>query len=319
MGDPVPFAIAIPTFRRPDRLSRVLGDIERNMVVPHGFALRTVLVVDNDGEPTSRSAVQEVAGDLPLRYVHEPRPGISAARNRAMDELVDVDYVVMIDDDEALVADWPAGLLLTAQRSGAALVAGPVEPITPWPVPDWMLRPNLLGRAEHPDGSSPAKVPSTNLLIARRLLEHIDPLFDDRFGLSGGSDTLLCRRVRACGFDIRWSATARTAEIYPPERVTMRWLRRRWRRNGSNMVAIDLALEPAAAGRWRVRAVRAIEGMVRVAAAPVLYLRATASRRDRPFRQAEAQRQLYQGWGLLEGVIGRRPRMYGAGGLESPG
>lgn len=317
MPEPIPFAIAVPTFRRPERLSALLMDLERNMVVPDGFALRTVLVVDNDGEPTSQSAIEGAASQLPLRYVHEPRPGISAARNRAMAELAGIEYVVMIDDDEALVADWPAGLLLTAERHGAALVGGPIEPLTPRPVPEWMLRPNLLGRVEHADGASPARIPSGNLLIARRLLEHIDPLFDEGFGLSGGSDTLLCRRVRASGGDIRWSSTARTAEVYPPERLTMGWLRRRWRRNGANMVAMDLALEPSGMKRWRLRVVRGGEGVARVAASPALYLAATVTRRDRPYRRAEAMRQLYQGWGLLEGVVGRRPRMYGAGGAES--
>lgn len=317
MPETVPFAIAIPTFRRPERLATLLADLERNVVVPDGFTLRAVMVVDNDAQPSSRHVVDPTASSLPLRYVHEPKPGISAARNRAMAELSDVAYVAMIDDDELLVADWPAGLLRTALVHDAQLVGGPVDPRPQGPAPEWMLRPHMLGRAEHADGAAPAKVPSTNLLVDRRLVGRIDPLFDPAFGLSGGSDTLLCHRVRALGGEIRWSATARTAELYPPERLTMAWLRRRWRRNGANMVAIDLALAPSPADRWRLRLRRTAEGAARMAGAPVLYLRALTAQHDRPYRRATAQRQLFQGWGLLLGVAGRRPRSYGSGGVET--
>ena len=317
MRETVRFAIAVPTYRRPAALAGLLRNLDAEVVVPDGFELSEVLVVDNDREPSARSTVDAMRGRLPFRHVHEPLPGIAAARNRALVEAGDVTYVAMVDDDEEVVADWPAGLLRVAERTGADLVAGPVDPRPAVPVPPWMLRPHVLGRAQHDDVVAVTKVPSTNLLVRRDLRTRMDPVFDPAFGLSGGSDTLLCARLVAAGGRIHWSATARTAELYPAERLTMAWLRRRWHRNGANMVAIDLALAGTPSDRARIRLRRGAEGAVRVTAAPVLYLAAVRGE-DREYRRARAQRQLFQGVGLLGGVLGRRVVAYGPMGSEAP-
>ena len=61
-----------------------------------------VLVVDNDPAAGARDAVESFAprsAGVSVRYVHEPQPGISAARNRALAEAASR-LLVFIDDDE---------------------------------------------------------------------------------------------------------------------------------------------------------------------------------------------------------------------------
>ena len=70
-----------------------------------------MLVVDNDPAASARSAC---TGFHPaVRYVHEPRPGIAAARSRALREAGEHDVLVFIDDDERPSAGWLRSLLDT--------------------------------------------------------------------------------------------------------------------------------------------------------------------------------------------------------------
>src|SRR3954469_16278179 len=68
--------VAVLTYRRTDRLAGLLPQLVQQAAAV-GAA---VLVVDNDPEASARP----VAAGSPVRYVHEPRPGIAAARNRAL-------------------------------------------------------------------------------------------------------------------------------------------------------------------------------------------------------------------------------------------
>ena len=84
----------------------------------------TVLVVDNDPDGGARETASQFGGGI--AYVHEPTPGIAAARNRALAESVDFDLLVFIDDDERPTTGWLTSLLATRLRTGADGVVGPV-------------------------------------------------------------------------------------------------------------------------------------------------------------------------------------------------
>ena len=89
--------VAVATFRRPDCLARVLPQLVEQAASIDVDA--SVLVVDNDPEGGASGFVSGFDSSA-VRYVHEPRPGISAARNRALDESATADALVFIDDDE---------------------------------------------------------------------------------------------------------------------------------------------------------------------------------------------------------------------------
>ena len=89
----------------------------------------TVLVIDNDPEASARPIVERLAGTLRpglVRYVHEPKPGIAAARNRALREAASSALLVFIDDDEVPSERWLEQLVDLQRSSGAAAVVGPV-------------------------------------------------------------------------------------------------------------------------------------------------------------------------------------------------
>ena len=84
--------VAALTYRRPTELATLLP---RLVDQAQRAAVRaSVLVIDNDPDGGARATCE----GQPIRYVHEPRPGIAVARNRALDESPDADLLVFIDD-----------------------------------------------------------------------------------------------------------------------------------------------------------------------------------------------------------------------------
>src|SRR3712207_5378192 len=96
-GVTVHVTVAIPTYRRPDRLRRLVPLVldQAREGSADGRYLVDVLVVDNDPEGSGAAA----ASGHPVRYVAEPTPGIAAARNRAIDEAAGSRLLAFIDDD----------------------------------------------------------------------------------------------------------------------------------------------------------------------------------------------------------------------------
>ncbi len=81
-----------------------------------------VLVVDNASATDETSAVAEsFRGPMPTRYVEEPRPGLSWARNRGIEAARD-DVITFIDDDETPDPYWLAEIAwgFTAAETSAA-------------------------------------------------------------------------------------------------------------------------------------------------------------------------------------------------------
>lgn len=310
------FMIAVPTYRRPEGLRQLLTSFD-HLEWPPTWRFDGVLIVDNDPDRSAQPVVEEMRARVPwpLRYSTETVPGVVAARNRALREADGVSHLAMVDDDEVVKPGWPKGLLETAARTSADLVCGEVIPLPERSVPAWMLRPSFLGRTPHPDGAVINRVNCGNLLIARRLLETIDPLFDERFGRTGGEDSFLSAMVRAKGGELRWSATAPTMEVLPPDRCSLTWLRQRWRRNGAIMTLVPLALATSPQRRAYLRARALVLGVVRFLYG-TLAPAAPGGRTDEG--RADALRQRMQGLGQIGAAFGHRHTAYGPGGSESP-
>ena len=84
--------VAVLTFRRPNDLIELLPQLLKHSLeaaVTYDMRQPTVLVVDNDPDGGARETASQFGGGI--AYVHEPTPGIAAARNRALAESVDFD------------------------------------------------------------------------------------------------------------------------------------------------------------------------------------------------------------------------------------
>jgi succinoglycan biosynthesis protein ExoM len=228
--------VAVCTYRRAEGLARLLA------ALPAGAPeAATVIVVDNDGGdarvPATVAAARAAGRDV--RLFVEPRPGISAARNRAFAEAeaAGIGLLALIDDDEWPAPGWLAALLRRRQATGAAVVGGVVRPVFPAGAEAlercarfWSVLPQAR------DGR-PFVHATSSVLIELACLEGVTrPLFDDAWGLTGGGDVVFFARLAARGVAMAWAEDAVAFEEVPPTRATWAWIARRRFRVGNHMV-----------------------------------------------------------------------------------
>lgn len=261
-------AVAVLTYQRPEALHRALASIQPQLreITPEA----TLIVVDND--PSGGAAPLVKTATTPgasVRYVHEPRPGISAARNAALDAAVEFDVLLFMDDDEIATEGWLAQLVDCWRERGGAAVTGPVEPIfTGSDAQTWIARTGVFTRLRRPTGHLVEGFATNNLLLDLSFLRAQGLQFADELGLVGGEDTLLSRQIVAQGGQIRWCDEAVVTEVVIPERLSGRWVRRRAFRSGASWAHAVLAVTaPPQRGRqilrmWARAAIRVPVGLV---------------------------------------------------------
>ncbi|WFR68061.1 glycosyltransferase family A protein [Curtobacterium flaccumfaciens] len=301
-------AVAIATHRRPDGLLALLDSLADSADGAPGF---DVIVVDNDPAGSGITALTD-AGTYPfgITSVLEPRPGIAAARNRALELAADHDWICFVDDDETVEPTWLERLVAAQRATSADAVTGPVE--FHWAVrpPRWVELGGFAIRPGHNDLERCRLAATNNAMFSIPALRSRDVRFDDALGLTGGSDMLLSRSFSDAGGRIVWAEQARVHEVMPPERCTARWSIRRAIRSGNTSALVELALvrDRGPIRRTARRAVLVVGGVARVltGAAGVL----SAPRIVRQARGARAFRVMLRGVGVLGACVQRPVREY---------
>ncbi|MHC5024949.1 MAG: glycosyltransferase family 2 protein [Planctomycetota bacterium] len=234
--------ICIATCDRPDGLERLLASIAELDRTP-GLNLR-VVVIDNHPDGTGAAIVQAWSTklDVPIRYGREAQRGIPFARNAAIDEAGDADFIAFVDDDQTVDARWLSELIAVQARTGADIVTGPQLPVLPDEVPAWMRRSGAFDLLRFETGTVRPVAYTHNVLTRTGVFRDLWPPFDARFATSGGSDSHFYRRAHRAGYRIAWADEAITREWIPAGRATMGWLLRRSLRIGTTdaFIARDL-------------------------------------------------------------------------------
>jgi succinoglycan biosynthesis protein ExoM len=264
-------AIGIATHRRPAGLRRLLHGLER-LEFRAEVPTVSVIVVDNDSDAAEGL---QVCNDLrgfrwPLEAIHETRKGISFARNRVLQRALEmgVDAIVFIDDDEVPEPEWLDGLLQVHVSTGAEIISGPVEPWFEESVPDWVVRGQFFDRGRFTTGTELPYARTGNLLLDACFLKASGLRFDERFGLTGGEDTVLTLKLKKLGARIVWADNAPVRESVPSNRATVSYILRRSFVGGNNWTRIECLLNPGAA----VVAKRAVSALTRVGEGALLLI-----------------------------------------------
>lgn len=240
-------SIAIPTFRRPDMLAECLDSLLPQL--QDGVEL---LVVDNDPAASARATV-EGYGEPRFRYVHEPRPGVVQARNRAVAESAGR-YLGFIDDDEIARPGWIAALVRHAELGLPASFGmvvprylGQVAPGLQALLDDFYTR-DLKRPADADISDKWIHVGTGNSLFDKaRCFTGPDP-FSARMNGTGGEDVWLVRSLVERGVPIHWNPAAVVEEQIPPERSSLGYVRERKYRHGQQRIVMMLG--PGGAKGW---------------------------------------------------------------------
>lgn len=164
-----------------------------------------VVVVDNrPARSETQTLVESFASPIPVRYVAEPRPGLSRARNAGVAAAPSAAYVAFTDDDVIVDRSWLAWLLEPFARPSVQAVTGLVMPLR--------LQSRAEKRFEHYAGFGKGVRPATY-----DLTEHAA---GDRFlypywgGMFGSGNSMAFRREALAavgGFDPALGAGTPTA------------------------------------------------------------------------------------------------------------
>ena len=227
MAGPV-VSIVIPTQRRPEPLMRAARSCFAQTGVAAGDL--ELIVVDNDEQPSARPIADALAAEapFPVRYVHEPRPGVANARNAGV-AAVRGAFIAFLDDDEEASPGWLVALLEVQACFLADLVFGPVRARLPDSVDAHRAYLEHFFSREDASGAGPiAHYYGCGDSLVRRaaLPDRPRPFSEDR-NLIGGEDDFLFAEMRAGGARIAWAPEAWVWEDPAPDRISLRYTIRR--------------------------------------------------------------------------------------------
>lgn len=298
-AQPLRITVAIPSYRRPERLAALLAALPDRLTETTN-AIIDVLVIDNDPHGSARGAVDNVP--LNLRYVHETTPGISAARNRALDECRTSDLIAFLDDDEIPRPGWLTSLVDVWRRHQPAAVAGRLVSVFEEGTDPWIVASGTFYRSQRPTGTRMSVATTANLLLDLDQIRDLELRFDEALGLSGGEDTLFTRQLVNSGGVILWCNESAVEDTVAPSRLTRDWAATRAFSAGNGSVHVDLRLAPRTAHRVALRGRYLLGGSARIAAglARQRYGRA----RGNLVHDAQGFRIFHRGRGMVAGARG---------------
>jgi succinoglycan biosynthesis protein ExoM len=239
-----------------------------------------------------------------VKYVHEPVPGISAGRNRAIDEASDADLLVFIDDDETPRPGWLTALVDTWLSTRPTAVMGRVFFNVPADADPWVVAGGFFARPRRPTGAEIGVAGAGNLLLDLRQVRALGVGFDPRLGLSGGEDTLFSRQLVRRGGRIVWCDESVADDYVPAKRATRQWVLQRAWRVGNCTALADLYLAENVAERCVSRVRYALRGLARIAGGTLRYAVGRLVGSDR--HEARGLRTVRRGQGMLFGARGTR-------------
>ena len=128
-------SVIVPTFNRASSLDALLADLKAQS----GDARFEILVADNGSADDTRDVVERHASDdHRIRYLFEPTPGASCARNAGI-AAASAPILAFIDDDVRPRRDWVWSIVRAfAAHPEVDCIGGRVEPRWPVPPPRWL-------------------------------------------------------------------------------------------------------------------------------------------------------------------------------------
>jgi glycosyltransferase involved in cell wall biosynthesis len=222
------FSVVICTYNRAELLRGALESLARQQLDPACFE---VLVVDNGStDQTGAVAAEFCARQSNVRYIVEPRQGLSHARNRGFAEARG-SYIAYSDDDNRLPPEWLGVASAIVRREGVRIFGGPSRAFFLTARPRWfgegygVFSPEWQAR----DLREGEFLCGNNFFVHKSLLAAIGG-FDPQMGMQGdklgyGEETELLERVRArlpderCFYDPRLFVY----HVVRPNKLTLRW------------------------------------------------------------------------------------------------
>jgi len=246
--------VLFSTFNGAASLPRLLDALEQQTSPPGGWK---VVAVDNGSTDGGGDLLRARAARLPLTVLTEPRRGKSRGLNAGL-AAVEGDLVVFTDDDVTPPADWLVALRrLAGRQPDYDIFGGAIQPIWPYPPPDWILRcapQDYFAWTHFEEGpTAPTAVWGPNMAVRRRVLE--GRRFFEGIGPDGGpkyavgAETELLMRAAAAGHRCWHAPDIVVGHLVEPHQLTPAWLLQRAHNHGRGVRRLFGTDEPVGAPR----------------------------------------------------------------------
>ena len=297
--------VAIPTFRRPLSLARLLSALEKLDTE----AQVRVVVADNDAERhEGYDLCLKVAAAYrwPLEAVIAPERGIAQVRNVLIGRALAApaaQFVAMLDDDEWPSPQWLDRFLAVQKQTGADAVEGSILFEFEAAPKAWAAGFDGMSSMRRPTGPQQMLEGAGNILLTRACLENLGaPWFDPAFALSGGEDRDFFERLAHAGKRFAWADEAIAHTVVPASRTSLKWAMRRAYGIGNAEMRIFLKHRPGPRAR--------LGEYAKIGAAlllsPILLVILAAV----PNRAADALRRFFRNIGKIAALLGRHHNGY---------
>lgn len=255
----VKISVVIPTRDRAELLAQTIISVAEQDLAP-----TEIIVVDNGSSDGTDAVVRGLAQNVHrLRYLCEPRPGVSRARNVGAGA-ASTELVAFIDDDAVASPGWLAALAVAAHDEPQTIAfAGPILLRWSAPAPRWVQ--GLEGWYGHFD-LGPARVAiemprypfGSNVALRREPFLSVGG-FPVQLGPRGSvrianEEEGLFRRVAARGWHVTYEPDARVYHWVHADRLAPSYLLRRAATQGrSDSLVEDLFARAAPSRLERAR------------------------------------------------------------------
>ena len=241
-------SIIICTLNRCNYLERTLISL-LDLSVPSGTDYE-IIVVDNGSTDKTLNVIKDYSSKLPLICIHEPRQGLSFARNRGI-ESASGDLILWTDDDVVVDPYWMSEYINAAmQWPSAVFFGGPIEPLFDGRPPNWIIRNleyltgvysllNIFGQNRPmQEGEFPI---GANMLIRVEAQKRFT--FNCSLGRSGGSlisgeDSEIFWRLIAEGYSGVWVPSACVMHHIGMDRANLKYIKKWYFSNGRTAARI---------------------------------------------------------------------------------
>ena len=174
--------------------------------------------------------------------LHEPEPGLSRARNRALAWCDEEDVIAFVDDDALVDPGWYDALTNRWEEAPAAVacIGGPIRPQWPGRPPAWISDPLLPALTVLDMGEEVRDIdPEVRTVYGANISFRVAALreaggFDPAYGHAGSSvgfseEDEAERALARLGHTIRYVPDAGVRHVIPPSRLTRgSFIRRRF-------------------------------------------------------------------------------------------
>jgi glycosyltransferase involved in cell wall biosynthesis len=241
--------VVICTRNRAEYLRKAIKSICDQDLSPGRFEL---LIVDNGSVDNTRSMIESEFNDVDnLKYIYEPIPGLSQARNTGLKHAKGK-YVSYLDDDAVASPKWIRSMLETfsSVKPTPGCIGGKIDLIWETARPAWisdkMTRP--LGYVYWSDQpiilNDKQWIGGGNIAFPKEVLESLGG-FTTNLGRKGNKllaneEIILINKLKADGYICYYHPDVMIYHYVSPDRVNKRWFYKRYYWQGvSNAVMLD--------------------------------------------------------------------------------